>query len=716
MSSIAERLTAGRQNASAKGAKIRSSQRQNLLANVAKGLQSENNRLKEEIEYLRSELIKEQEHQVPNANSIINELSAHMENDEIPYSDEIMKLSIDIQNVSPQAYRILADTLPFPRENAIEKKISDLISGFPEKLIDKNMINDVVNSYKIRNGIPLSRTIDACLAVDAIYFTPDVSITKDSEVEGIDFGESKGAAVPKNAYKIFTKSPEAFDSFVKLNYDKIVKAGFVFQIQPYDITIQPFVVHILPATNGKANENVVNLLHEIRDTVKKRNINIRSYAFDGDNAYKNLHKMYYETYIHKTLNTHTLGHKNKNQIQVVSDFLHLIKRLRYRLLSLLIHAGFDLDSITLEIEKIKETLKSEYPVIWDNNIYTKMHDKLPIELFKVENLVKLIEAKNFPAACYWFPISLALIAIDGDSIGDEYRKFFLETAFWFLVFYREAWTNSEGTLKQRAYQKDHNVTFYTEDLLIEFTNTIHCHLRLMESLSSFSFDRNSSMPLEHKFGIARMRARNVHTLRRFLRTISTLQADLSETSIKQAAEFNLECEKIPIKKRRSTFGVSVTSESKDQKRYCVFYDEREHQYTPQQVARSFLIISGFQLSYNEEVIDIDAIISWLYCLLVEFCDDKQVKRKAANCLSLINKRLGVGQGSNGKRLIIGTPEKTLTSKDDKYEFTHNLLVEICGREPTKEDLNMIISTIKQSDPTAHTPKKTEKKYKLQQWI
>lgn len=347
-----------------------------------------------------------------------------------------------------------------------------------------------------------------------------------------------------------------------------------------------------------------------------------------------------------------------------------------------------------------------------------MHDKLPIELFKIENFVKLLEAKNHAAACYWFPISLTLLAVDGEKLGFDYRKFFLECAFWFLVFYREAWNETEGRLKQRAYQGDNDVVFYTSDLLVEFTNTIHCHLRLMESLPCFSFDRNSSMPLEHKFGLARMKAHDVHTLKRFLRTISTLQADQHNLSLARSNEIDQECEKIKIRKRRAIFGTFVEPKGESQEKYCVFYNDNEHRYSPQIVAKSMLIVAGFEIPNNVDIINVDDVMSWTYLLLSEFCDNKTVKRKAKNEFSLIQRRLGVGQCSNGKRLITKSqPEdKQLTSKVNKYNFAHDLVCEIYGGEPTKDELYKLIEEIKAYDSTAKAPKRSAKKYQLQKWI
>lgn len=45
---------------------------------------------------------------------------------------------------------------------------------------------------------------------------------------------------------------------------------------------------------------------------------------------------------------------NTKFLRIVSDFYHIIKRLRYRLLSSKIHAGFTINSISIDIDQLKK--------------------------------------------------------------------------------------------------------------------------------------------------------------------------------------------------------------------------------------------------------------------------------------------------------------------------------------------------------------------------
>lgn len=45
-----------------------------------------------------------------------------------------------------------------------------------------------------------------------------------------------------------------------------------------------------------------------------------------------------------------------------------------------------------------------------NEKYTKMHDKLTVELFRTKNMAKFIQNKNFQASSYSFPITTSMIS------------------------------------------------------------------------------------------------------------------------------------------------------------------------------------------------------------------------------------------------------------------------------------------------------------------
>ena len=88
-----------------------------------------------------------------------------------------------------------------------------------------------------------------------------------------------------------------------------------------------------------------------------------------------------------------------------------------------------------------------------------LNDKLPMELFKTKNLLKLMKAEHFSAAGYWFPITVSMIALYNENIEFNYRNFFLQYSLFFMLYYYNMWTNGNIELRQRKYGNEKDVFF-----------------------------------------------------------------------------------------------------------------------------------------------------------------------------------------------------------------------------------------------------------------
>ena len=634
----------------------------------------------------------------PNSNDVSDPILKDLlntEQKEADFSEETYSLAIEIHSVSPKAYKVLEERLHFPSERQVIYQKDKILGNFPKDLTDITSLEKISNIYRDKNEIPRSQGLDACLAVDAICFTPDVKITEDSQIYGIEFKQREKKFIPENIYKLFTKNPKELENYITLNYEKLTKAAFVFQVQPYNVAFKPFVIHVYPSPNGKSSEEIVELLHNIRNELRKKHIYIRSFAFDGDNSYLELHRQYYNSYIRKCIDTERINFKRSNVLRVVSDYLHIIKRLRYRLLSCIIHCGFDRESMIIEIDSVKKLLNNIPSVVWSNEKYTKMHDKLPMELFKIENLVKLFNARYYRAASFWFPISLSMVAFNTEGLGFQNRLYLLETVFWFLVYYRESMDEEDVTLRQRKYKEDTHVTFYTTELLIEFTNTIHASIQLMCNCDHFCFDRNFTTPLEHKFGFARRRANDVHTLQKFLRTIAALQ---SPNVAKKVKKFSKDEGRIKIRGRQSSFGVEVEDKNDDEEIYSIWeYEMNEFCFSPQICAKTILIYAGFDVRFSQ-IFDPGDVMCYITSFVGELVGDEPQQRKKRK-LSLKSLQLGTGQCKRAVSLIqqsSGESKKAIML--NRRDMLSNLLTDKFGHSLDKADYQSVLQLIHEHDP------------------
>ena len=442
-------------------------------------------------------------------------------------------------------------------------------------------------------------------------------------------------------------------------------------------------------------------MYYIRDVAKNQNIVIKSFAFDGDTAYSILHEDYYNSYILTALHKGKLNFKT-NGIRTVSDFLHLMKRLRYRVLSCLIHSGFFLESLSIDMKRIKKILHTLPPVIFNNLPYTKMHDRLPTMLFSPSSFISLFKAKAFCAVGYWFPITAAIIAMDGDNLSRSGRMFFLECSFWFLVEYKRIQDNTleAKSLNTRKSKKGNDVSFYDNALLKEFTNTIYCSIQLLDNEPDFSFNRDSSIPLEHKFGIARNRMGDIQTFAEFASTIEEIQ------------EFEMQCNSlkydIKIAGRKSDFGVQVSRYDKDSE----YIDNDKvisiSDYSPYDIALCFLKLAGFDIDFEDEN---DDIAFWFYAAVSIFTDEEdteEIKKRKRGKKSLTYAHITLGvDAANRSKSLIKNQSASLNSKDSRIkketieesniQSLNDFFERTLERAPEKDDLLYLCEFIKDND-------------------
>ena len=234
-------------------------------------------------------------------NIILNDLFLNAQNKNSKNKDckpETINLALQIKLVSSKAYEILANNLPFPSSSYIDERFRDSISDIPQKITDLKGINDIINMWKEKLHKSKSLLINACLSVDALYFKPEFKIKIDDWVSSFSTSNEKDICLPKKFFNNFSKSPSSFQTFLDLNWSKIIKASFVFQIQPYDLRYKPFVVFIRPSPNGKVSAEIVDLLYKIRKIANNMRILIKSFVFDGDRL---LHYNYFKSYFNRLI-------------------------------------------------------------------------------------------------------------------------------------------------------------------------------------------------------------------------------------------------------------------------------------------------------------------------------------------------------------------------------------------------------------------------------
>ena len=232
---------------------------------------------------------------------------------------------------------------------------------------------------------------------------------------------------------------------------------------------------------------------------------------------------------------------------------------------------------------------------------------------------------------------------------------------------------SETTLRKKKYKCDLDLTFYTDSLLMEFTNTIFCNLQLM-SIKNFSFDRNSTTPLEHKFGNVRVRANDIHTIQNFLRIISMMQ------TVDQVRESDSK-----IRGRSNSFGVVVEDKESDDESWKETY----FHYIPQTFARCVLAYSGFDVKSTGLVPNDDVLgkgINFLYEIVEDEPNKRRKKRISSNDVTL-----GINYTKAHSRIM----NTTVPKKEQKREIINDFLISKFGEKYSKKDILKVLKAMYQ---------------------
>lgn len=216
-------------------------------------------------------------------------------------------------------------------------------------------------------------------------------------------------------------------------------------------------------------------------------------------------------------------------------------------------------------------------------------------------------------------------------------------------------------LREVKYNEDNDVMFYSSELLIEFTNMIFSNTNLIHKIESFYLNRNTTTPLEHKFGMVRIRCEDVNTLRRFKTSMAELQ--IYETHINKGK----------VNGRKQSFGVVVDETSNE------FFDEdcslNINDCSPMDLAKAVLKIATFSI---EEEIQLDSL-SW-FMQLLEYLDPPVEKRSHITSYSL---ELGIHHGFRENQTIKGQSNFTKYTYQSFKKFVKDFkrnIIEIRAKE------------------------------------
>jgi hypothetical protein len=455
-----------------------------------------------------------------------------------------------LQTCGVKALDIVRRHVPLPSRQALRR--APPIDHICSDLTDYALAGGRAHQWRLSvtsiiGGTAYPRCILAC---DALACVPSIEVTSEG-IQGLDLNDLD---LSFDLLEGLTSSSEEFRAFVQGHWDRVLHAAFVYQVQPLDPHLSPFVIYAQPARDGKARDAQTEALRQLKELIGRRRITIGGFATDGDPGYNELHKAQSERNMQTFVRFSDVP--RARHYHPISDILHILKRARYRMVKKVpMVVGLETDTAELRLERLIGIIGNDLPsVVFSDDPITKMHDSLPIALFRFGILQELYEAREFGWFGYFFPWVLINEAMSNKKAEASNRVAWFLIAYCYLMTCLETYElrpcgpgmSAFGTKKQNRDERAIRRTLFDRDLLMHASNSIAAIVfEIRIAKGELSLQRISTVPLEKKFGVTRMHARTHQTLSAIVKTMAVDEA-MKFVSAHQE-----------IKKKRLAYGETV---------------------------------------------------------------------------------------------------------------------------------------------------------------
>ena len=450
------------------------------------------------------------------------------------YTVTTLLFAFAIATTSFTCYQLLRRFLFLPSYSILFRYFQPQISETERYITDLNMIPQYLESLADQMGEEKEkmRQYGGILAVDAMSLRPHVFVTKDGLVQGV----LENTLINNTEMMKMKERYEAYERYVASLKNKTITDSFVYQYQPLYAKARCFTVFIEPSTQGKATGVQIDRLSELAEHLTAHGFPVEGFAFDGDSTYSQLHSVFFTNYQRfVTADASFWNFSVINSTSIVSDPLHLLKRARYRLLQSKVHGNFEntTDSL-ISVEHLQSQFNLP-SVVFCNESYTKMHDELATRLFSLSTLASLFQRRNLTELTYFLPICLLSASLHENNLGTEERVNLLEVGFYYMMSYYNMLSDHPIPLTQRKTKGNQHVCPFDLTFVREYCNTVCSILKVLyRSNDTIGLNRIGSNPVEHLFGLIRMKSHSVHTYEKALSVLS--KSTLQRRFIEQVGE------------------------------------------------------------------------------------------------------------------------------------------------------------------------------------
>jgi len=370
------------------------------------------------------------------------------------YSEKTLDICYVLYSYSPVTYSILQNLLPLPSDRHLRECYRDTVNLRMHNLLNKDQLNYLLDNLR-----------ESCSMDDST--TPSVI---------------------------------AFDATVTNPMKTNVGAIFLYTIQPLHGDRKSFPIHVIKNENGHATDDIVEIVDELAKMSNDSHFHCRYVASDGELKTNRLHERFAK-YIQnsqiqkfKELIEHTNDYPH---LIPISDWIHILKNMRSRLINQDVKITEDLATINLldacELLNLPDVVHKE-------GASYAMRDDLALILFNPSVMKSMLSKNMWAMFCFVFPFTLVTITIQSPALSIGARNQLLELAYHALNIISRASTR----YKERPSQHSEPASYLTKIQSIRIQNTILAigHA-LMYYSDGLTINRLGTQIIEYMF--ARMR-------------------------------------------------------------------------------------------------------------------------------------------------------------------------------------------------------------------
>ena len=434
------------------------------------------------------------------------------------WSFAFLMLSFIVRSLGNKGYEYLRSFIALPTRQTLTNTFGLMTNNWCWCLLDVRQVRTVCHLFRRRHKLVDDADVEVVIGIDAITIEPVVC-------------EENTARVGDNHV-------------------------FMFELLPLSCAFKPLCIHLMTQNNGNAGETVLARIKQLRAELERSHFRVRCVASDGDRGYDAMHRAMLKEWFSKFKNNGIEAALETVQgygESIVSDFLHLLKTARSRMLNGRVSiccTGTCPFTAACMNERLHLGL-----ALTDHTSKGRMRDSYALQIFTLENFLNLVHSDALNMAFFILPYALWNNVINNPGMSCQMRREFLAVCLDIFAMFSSMMKDVNTSVVSINKTKNELVQFACSDNHCRRAlNTLIVQLvEIGRHPDDLAMDRLGTHPLECCFGMIRLLCSNKHNWKHVLREFSkiTVLTDLAVILVKP----------IVIRERVNSGGIKITSQT-----------------------------------------------------------------------------------------------------------------------------------------------------------